>query len=252
MAYYLTIEKKKGVYEPIEITKSKYFSRLSNLKGNGSTLQEIDMFTMMFENEKELRTSLFKEKLVNMRDAGRSLSIRILRNKQYYKVMYDMFYQKDVEYIANPKLLIKRINNKLLEGDYRFVEKFANNFLNFHDCLSTAPEVREFAISSSRDKHCCKYFYNLDENGDNPLIRMTKLLIFDYEQSHSGRVDYKNTIKYRNLHAVLAFVNNYDKNFGNEQKDNEQISLFSNNNNVKTKKREKKGYIPGQTSLFDE
>ena len=55
MAYYLTIEKKKGYYVPLEITKSKYFSRLSNLKGNGSTLQEIDMFTMMFDNEKQLR-----------------------------------------------------------------------------------------------------------------------------------------------------------------------------------------------------
>ena len=252
MAYYLTIEKKKGYYVPLEITKSKYFSRLSNLKGNGSTLQEIDMFTMMFDNEKQLRAALFKEKLVDTRDAGRGLSIRILRNNCYYKVMYDMMYQKDMEYIANPKLLIKRINDKLLEGDYRFVEKFANTFLNFHDCLSTAPEVREFAISSSRDEHCCKYFYSLDENGDNPLIRMAKLLIYDYKQNPNGKVEYKDTVKYRNLHAVLAFVDYYNKKFEKENKDNKQINLFTSEDKVKTKKKEKNKYIPGQTSLFNE
>lgn len=252
MAYYLTIEKKKGNYTPLEINKSKYFTRTSNLKGNGSTLQEIDMFTMMFNNEKELRSALFRDGLVEMRYAGRPLSIRLLRNNHYYKVMYDMMYQKDIEYIANPKLLIKRINDKLLAGDYRFVEKFANNFLNFHDCLSTAPEVREFAISSSRDLHCCKYFYSLDENGDNPLIRMTKLLIYDYKQGLSGKVEYKETVKYRNLHSVLAFVNNYDKNLEKENKEDNQINLFTSEDKVKTKKKEKNKYIPGQTSLFNE
>lgn len=254
MAYYLMQEKKKGIYTPLDITKSKCFYRTSNLKNMGCTLQEIDLFTMNFENEKELRSHLFREGLIEMRYAGRPLSVRILRNNKYYKVMYDMLYQKDIEYIMDPKLLIERINNKLLTGDYRFVEKYANAFLEFHDCLSTAPEVREFAKSSLRDNKCCKHFYAYDENNDNPVVRMTKLLIYDYYQEPSGKIKYKETIKYRNLHSVLAFVNNYDKLCEQEKinQTNNQTSLFEEPIKPKTKKKIKRESIPGQTNLFDE
>ena len=253
MAYYFTVEKKKGEYTPIDITKSKYFMRTSNLKGAGSTLQEIDTFTMMFNNEKELRTRLFKEGLLEMKYAGKGLSIRNFRNNRYYKVMYDFLYQKDLEYIANPQKVIERIERKLLLGDFRFIEKFANTFMNFHDCLSTAPEVREFAIASSRTGIRSRHFDVYDENYDNPLTRMTKLLIYDYYQTPSGRTEYKNTVKYRNLHAVLAFTNYYDKKNSEELEEMKEVknqtSLFEEK--PKTRKKEKKN-IEGQTSLFDE
>ena len=89
MAYYFTVQKKRGEYTPIDITKSKYFARMSNFKGMGMSLEEADMFTMMFNDEKELRGALFKEKLLEHRYSGNQLSIRLLRNGKYYKVIYD-------------------------------------------------------------------------------------------------------------------------------------------------------------------
>ena len=247
MAYYLTIEKRKGEYTPLDITKTNCFTRMSNLKSMGATLQEIDLFTMNFNNEKELRTFLFKNKLVEMKEAGKNLSIRVLHKNKLYKVMYDMFYQKDIDYIADPTKLIRRINNKLYEEDYRFIEKYANNFMNFYDCLSTAAEVREFATTSTKYGTVNRHFRELDENHDNALTRMTKLLIYDYYQTPSGRIEYKNTIKYRNLHAVLAFVNHYDDTIKKETMENNQ-----ENTQTKVKKRVKQEHIPGQSSLFDE
>ena len=252
MAYYLTLEKEKGKFTPLDITKSKYFTRTSNLKGNRCTLAEVDAFTMMFNDERELRGALYREGFTDIQNAGKALTIRILRNNKYHKVMYDLLYQKDLEYIGNPQKIIDLINDKLQIGDYRFVERYANTFFNFYDCKSTGPEVREFATSTIRDGKISSHFNELDENLDNPLTRMTKLLIYDYYQAPSGRVEYKNTVKYRNLHLILAFINYYNKKYQEELcelKENEgQQSLFD----VKTKKKIKKDHIDGQINLFNE
>lgn len=248
MAYYLTVEKRKGEYTPIDITTSKYFTRLSNLKGKGSTLYEIDTFTMMFNNESELRKALFKDKLLEMKFFNKPLSIRNLKNGKYNKVMYDFLYQKDIEYIINPEKLIERINDKLYFGDFRFIEKYANTFLNFHDCMSTAPEVREFAKNSARYNYPSKYFSELDENHDNPLTRLSKLLIYEYDQLPNGKVEYSKKVKYRNLHAVLAFINHYDNKYAEDLPKEENDILTEAPVKVKKKKKE----IKGQFSLFDE
>ena len=248
MAYYFTIQKKRGEYTPIDITKSKYFNRISNFKGMGMSLEEADLFTMMFDDEKELRTALFKEKLLEHRYSGNQLSIRLLRNGKYYKVMYDFLYQKDLEYIADPQLILDKINDKLLNNDFRFVSAFANNYLNFHECLSTAPEIREYAMQSIRDNRPSKYFYQVDENGDYPLIRMAKLLIYKYYQSPSGKIEYTDKITYRNLHSIIAFVNHYEKKYAKEE---EQTSLFEVDN-AKKKVLKKDKQIDGQFSFFEE
>ena len=250
MAYYLTIEKKKGEHIPLDITKSVYFTRLSHLKGNGATLQEIDTFTMMFNNEEELRSALLNEVLLEEQYLSKPLSIRNLKKEIYHKVMYDFLYQKDIEYIMDPNRLIERINEKLYFGDYRFIEKYANHFLEYYDCRSTAPEVREFAINSARYDAPSRYFSELDENNDNPLERLTKLLIYEYDQLPNGKVEYSKKVKYRNLHAVLAFINHYDKKYQEDlsNEENEILTIAP----VKIKKKKKNKAIPGQFNLFDE
>ena len=252
MAYYFTVQKKKGEYTPIDITKSKYFTRISNYKGMGMSLEEVDLYTMMFNDEKELRRALFKEKMLEHRYSSSMLTTRLLRNGKYYKVMYDFLYQKDMEYVMDPRLIIDKINNKLENNDFRFVNAFANNYLNFHECLSTAPEVREFAMQSIREGKKSNYFNKLDENNDNPLTRMTKLLIYKYYQNQSGIIEYDyNKVTYRNLHSVIAFVNNYDKKHANEI-DDSQVCLFDtlpNESKKKTLKKDKQ--IDGQFSFFE-
>ena len=249
VAYYFTVQKKRGEFIPIDITKSRYFGRVSNLKGMGMTLEEVDLFTMMFDDEKELRRELFKEGLLEHRYTGSQLSIRFLRNKKYHKVMYDFLYQKDMEYVMNPTLVIDKINNKLLNYDFRFINTYANNYLKFHECMSTAPEVREFAMQSIREDNPSRYFYQLDENNDNPLVRMTKLLIYKYYQMPSGRIEYTYKINYRNLHSIIAFINHYEKKYSEETTD--QISLFEVDN-TKKKVLKKDRQIDGQLCFFEE
>ena len=243
------VEKKKGQYAPIDITRDKNgcFCRVSNnLKNDGCTLEEIDLFTMHFNNERELREYLLKREILDPEYARKPLSIRILKKGEYHKVMYDMFYQKDMEYVMDPGRLVERISDKLRKGDYRFIESFARDFSEFYDCSTTAPEVRAYAVDSIRDNFCCRHLYDLDENGDDPLTRMTKLLIYNYYQNQKGKIFYKEGIKYRNLHSVLAYVNNYDKKHFIDDEIAEKASFESK---PKTRKRTIKP-LPGQTSLF--
>lgn len=253
MAYYFTVSKKRGEYIPLDITKSKYFTKLSKFKGLGLSLQEIDMFTMMFNNEEELRNSLYSEHILDPEHFNSPLTARILRNGKYHKVMYDFLYQKDIECVVDPRKTINRILNKFIDKDYRFMKQFAKNYVEFHDCASTAAEVMMYADNSiiygSMDKH----LINRDENGDLPIIRMAKLLIYEYFQKPNGKVIYKDEIKYRNLHSVIAFINNYDKKYNLEVNDeNDQMNMFDRMPiKGKALKKEKRDKIQGQISLFD-
>ena len=253
MAYYFMITKRGNKYTPLDITKSKYFSRDSRYTGMGMSLKEADSFTMMFDDEKELRIALFKEGILEHRNFSSPLSIRFLRNGKYNKVMYDFLYQKDIEYVANPFNIIDKISDKLYKGDYRFVLQYASAFMGYHDCAATASEVRDFADNSIIYNHANRHLFETDQHGDNALERMTKLLIFEYEQSSSGAIEYKKIVKYRNLHAVIAFVNNYEKKYSKE-KNNDQLSMFDENKTdvkKKTRKKEKRTSIDGQMNLFD-
>ena len=251
MAYYFMVSKKKGEYTPLDIKKTPYFVKSSKFKGLGMSLYEADTFTMMFDNECELRRALVSDGVLSYSDIGAPLSIRNLNKGKYNKVMYDFLYQKDIEYVMNPHKVITCIQNKLYDEDYRFILEYAKTFKDFYDCSSTAPEVCMFADNSIIFNNFDKHLLIRDENNDDMLTRMTKLLIYEYYQIPSGRIIYKDKIKYRNLHAIIAFVNNYNKKYGINSEDN-QMSLFAGEGKVKTLKRGKKECIPGQINLFDE
>ena len=228
MAYYFMIKGKNNQQIALDISKSKCFTRLSKYKNERYSLEEIDMFTMTFNTEDEIKKTLIEEEI-----SERQLTTRILHKGSYNKIMYDFLLQKDIIYIANPNLLIKRIENKLDTGNYRFVKEFASFFLNYHEVGSTAPEVREFATSSAREGKRSRHFDELDENGDKPLVRMCKLLIFEHTTNRDGTITYSQNKKYINLHKVLAFVNHYDKKYQKkkqeETKYSEESSYFQEN-----------------------
>ena len=250
MAYYFMVEKNKGNHETLDITKTTLFARMSKLKGTGATLEEIDTFTMLFNNERELRNYLLDEGILKIQYLDKPLSIRILRNNSYNKVPHSFLYQKDIEYVLNPHKLIAKINDKLNNGDFRFIEQYANNYLTFRDCSSTAPEVRAFARMSIKEGIKSRHFCELDENYDNSLVRMTKLLIYEYYQFSNGKISYQNRIKYRNLHSIIAFINNYEKKYEQELESKEILSSTSEYTKKRTRNI-KTDLITEQLSLFD-
>lgn len=213
MAYYFMVESKRGTYLPLDIKKSIYFQLIKTKyqKPNAYTLNEIDSFTMMFNNELELRKTLIAEGLLPIELCNKPLSTRYLIKGEYEKVRHDFLYQKDLEYMANPTKVTEYIMNKYYQNDFVFIQKLANNFMKYHECSSTAPEVLQAATISIREGKRHHLFEEVDKNGDLLLARLTKLLILKYHENYDGVINYQNEVNYRNLHAVVAFISNYEQ-----------------------------------------
>lgn len=261
MAYYFMVEPKRGKFIPLKIKNSIYFQteKTKYSKECAYSLEEIDNFTMMFNHENELRNALVLEGLLPIELKDKPLSTRLLTKGAYEKVRYSFLYQKDIDYIADPTMVVEFIMKKYYENDFVFIQKFANNFSKYYECSSTAPEVLQASTSSIRESKRNKLFETIDQNGDLLITRLVKLLILKHKEHFDGTIAYSNEVNYRNLHTVIAFINNY---YNNQENANEQLIIqeylqikpaksSQKEIVVKTKTR-KKTHTPleGQLSIF--
>lgn len=212
MAYYFMTEATKGKYIPIKVSNSKYFPypEQKDKKSFSYKLPEIDAFTMMFDNEIELRERLVEEGILPVALFEKPLAIRNLYNGEYNKVPYDFLYQKDIEYIMEPNRLIEKIIKRFYDKDFLLIKKIISRFSEDYKCKSTLPEVRAHLEASIREETINKHFYDLDENNDLLLPRLLKLIIFESYNTKSGKTVYKDKIRYRNLHILIALINYND------------------------------------------
>ena len=214
MAYYLTVETKRGEYLPINISNSKCFQDTIRRfkKTCAYTLEEIDRFTMMFNDEIELRERLFEEGILSLKYFDKPLSIRYSLKDEYIKVPNDFLYQDDLEYIYEPARLVKHILKRYYDNDFQLIKRIVNKFSEYRRCQSTIPEVRQFIEISIREGKRCSFLDEIDENGDNLIVRLIKLIILEsYDDYKNGKVIYKDKLNYRNLHDLIALIKNYDK-----------------------------------------
>ena len=237
MAYYFMVESKKGTYIPLEIKKSIYFQIVKSkyTKPYAYTLEEIDSFTMMFNNEQELRNVLIAEGILPMEYYNKQLSSRLLQKGNYEKVRHDFLYQKDLEYTADPTKIIELITQKYHENDFVFLQKFASNFSKYYECSTTAPEVSQSSAASIREGKRYYLLESVDKNGDLLVTRLIKLLIYKHYEQNDGTIKYKDEVNYRNLHSVIAFINNYYK---RKEPETEQIKINGFDNKQELKKTE--------------
>lgn len=249
MAYYLMVEKKKGIYQELNIGNSKCFQieKRAFKKPCAYSLKEIDIFTMMFDDEKEMKERMVLDGVLEYGDLDKKLSIRCLNNGKYSKVPYGFMFQDDIEYLMEPDRLINLISKRCYEGDYALIKKIVNYFSDFRRCKSTAPEVNDAINTSIRDGVRCSYLDMVDENGDKLLDRLIKLIIFDSCDDYmTGRVIYTGGVNYRNLHILIALIDHYDS---SNIKDND-VKKDENSHKL-IKKMSKKKYILDDQMSFD-
>lgn len=249
MAYYLMVETNKGKYKELNISNSKYFQdreRRKFKKPCAYSLDEIDRFTTMFNDEDEMRDRMFAEGILSNNDYSRNISIRSLKSDKYTKVPYGFMFQDDIEYLMEPDRLVKLISKRCYDEDYALIKKIANCFNEFRRCSSTAPEVSNAANASIRDGMRCSYFDMVDENGDKLIDRFIKLIIFDsYDEFTTGRVIYTGKVNYRNLHVLIALIDDYDNKYIKEDNKKQE------NTHTLTKKLSKKKYVLDDQMSFD-
>ena len=163
MAYYFMVERNKGQYQPLNISESKYFQTIPKFKKIGAyNLKEIDDFTMMFDNEEELRKALVSEEVLHPSISAKPLSIRCLKDGTFNRVEYDLLYQKDIEHMNCPEKLIKMITDKsevsfrgastsefltCILSDIALNANNANNFYGNFDNVGKAIDNQRLSIS---------------------------------------------------------------------------------------------------------
>ena len=214
MAYYFTVETKRGEFQPINIGNSIYFQSITRKfkKPCAYSLDEIDNFTMMFDDEVELRERLVEEGTLPLKYYDKSLSIRYSIKDEFIKVPNDFLYQDDLEFVNDPPRLVKHILRRYYDNDFLLIKRIVNKFSEHRRCKSTIPEVRQFIEISIRDGKRCLFLDEIDENGDNLIIRLIKLIILEsYDDYKTGKVVYKDKLNYRNLHDLIALIRSYDK-----------------------------------------
>lgn len=235
MAYYFMVERKKGEYQPINISASIYFQTVQVYKKTCAyTLKEIDDFTMMFKDEQELKEHLISEQILPSILANKTLSSRYLIKGKYLKVEYDLLYQKDMEHIYDPARLINLVMRRYYDNEFVFIKKLANNFSKHKECSTTAPEVARLAEASIYQGTKHPSLEELDKNGNIMLVRMLKLIILKHYEKPDGTIEYKDEVNYRNLHDMIAFINHYDKKYKTETIEDNSLEEESNKETLTT------------------
>ena len=261
MAYYFMVEEKKGKYKEINLNNVYGFDGSKKYHKLGAYgLDEIDNFTMMFDDEVELRKALLSSGRLTKENACKPLSIRWKTPKNFDKVLYDFLYQKDIDYVFDPLKVLKLVTDRYRFNDLEFVRKLAAHFRNYYVCSTTASEICLYVGETIKFNVGNKYLDMRDENGDILVSRLVKLLIFKHSTNGSGRVCYSREIDYRNLHEIIAFINNYDQQIGTVESrkkitledliEESKISYSSKKTTGKVRVR-KREELEGQLSFLD-
>lgn len=240
MAYYLTIKQKQN-YKLLDVSNMKEFKRLSKFKGNAYSLEEIDIFTSFFQGEIALKKVLYENRIIDLDDISKEISIRRKNKDEMIKVMYDLVYSYNKKYTDDVYIRMKLLE---LQNDRVFLNKLLNHYRNNYKQDNLA-QIRA-ALEGYTD-------INLYESLNSFFIDE----VYDIDRS-TGQTK----IKYKSLHDLGMFIYNYillkcnheDIMMLDEVKVKEQENLKSlvEQTSIKMKKRVKKQReeLEGQQSLF--
>lgn len=189
MAYYLTIDSKEE-NRPLDLRTMEGFKRHSNLQNNLYTLEEIDLFTKDYKDEKDLKLALYYSGLITSDEIEKNITIRRKDHKKLLPIKYGIVYSNMKEYLSVEKLR-NIIGRKM--NDVNFVNDFVNQY--------------QFSYKSENIVSEFKGLLNSDEK--------SKIYMFidDFLKSELYEKDKKTNktkLRYKSLHDLAMFVSNWN------------------------------------------
>lgn len=244
MAYYLTIKESKN-FKLLDITSLDKFRRISRFKNDSYSLEEIDSFTSIFDNELELKKYLFYNKIIDINDIMKKIEIRIKLNGKLEKVKYGLVYKNMIKYLDFEYLKSMLL---VLLNDKNFQIKFLDHY------------KKSYKQEGLRQIEAILNGYNGNDLNINSAV--TQFLIDEITNENIKTGELK--VKYRPLHDLVMFIYNfcYYKDSIEILSDNDKLSELKNElinssynkqkQEIEVKKRIKKNRteIDGQISLF--
>lgn len=246
MAYYLTIQKNRNRYKEINISLLEEFKRISKFK-NGYSLEEIDYFTSLFDDEVQLKEILYNKGLITSEDITKEISIRQKVNNELVKVRYGLIYKNSRKYLDSNYLRNVLLS---LQNDKIFLKKLVSYYRNSYSCVIEISEIKNYLFDNNSE---------VDINSTLNSFFINEIFIKEKDS-----LEYK--MKYKSFHDLLMFVKKYieeNKEFNTKEYDTkkrllmlqESIKTSEKNSKNKVKKliKSKLDKLPleGQISLFD-
>jgi len=243
MAYYLTVSRNRE-YKKINILSISKFERTSKFKNESCSLEEIDNFTSLYDDEIILKKVLYENGLIDLDDIVRELSIRFPSNGTLKKVNYGVFYKNtkkylDIDYLRNVLLS--------LSSDNEFLKKLVTRYRNSYCNNLTVNHIRNYLIYSDE----------IDINYYLGEFFLNEIFDKDYKTGEAK-------LKYKSLHDLAMFVSNYIDKMKNDKLNNDEtydtkrrlLQLQKECISPKETKYVKrkvltKKQVEGQISLFD-
>ena len=224
MAYSLQVKLPNDNFKSLDISRSNMFdiawifeeyNNIKHCKINSSSyefqvnhdkikysLKMLDRFTMQFDNEIELKLHLIALGILPYELINNPLVIRYISTRKERK-HYSLLFLDDYSYFSESDYLINLVENRYLNGDFKFLRDFANYFRNFNECGTTASELYALSLEAIQYKTINRGFNEIDANGDNIVRRLVKLLIY--------KKDKNKEINWRCLHLLVEFIKDYEE-----------------------------------------
>ena len=243
MAYFLQLKNDNGNYRTLDIEKCDLFQSKNITKtykrSGGYKIQELDRFTMLFDDEQDLKKYLFNAGILPESWLNGKIIIRFIKKDRVKN--YDLLFKEDLAYFYIPNSIVSLVLEKFELGDFKFLNDLARNFYWYRECSSTAAELVNLTELAINNGIVDNGFREYDSNGDNVVSRLIKLLTYKYSQSSNGKITYQEEFNWRTFHSLINFINSYDRDLKiqNTVEDSKHI--------VRAKKRE----IPKQEDIED-
>lgn len=190
MAYNLTIDSEKE-NRPIDLRKIEKFKRHSNLKNNLYTLEEIDLFTNQYKDEKELKLDLYERGLITSEEISNDITIRKKEYKKLIPIKNGIAYSNTSEYLSveNLRNIIGRKMN-----DKNFVNDFVNKYQSSYKGGEVISEFKGLLNSDEKSK----IYMLIDE--------FLKIELYKKDKKTN-----KIKLRYKSLHDMAMFISNWNE-----------------------------------------
>lgn len=236
MAYCLTI-KNGNDYKLLDISMLDRFNRMSRFRNSNSySLEEIDLFTSSFDNEISFREYLYNNGVITSDEITKDISIRMKKDGKLVKVDYGLVYSDNKKYLD-----IYYLRSSILKRacDYEFLNKLLARYRNSYSNNENIALIRNIML------------------GNNNLSMykvLEEFIICEiYNKKYNKKInDYEYCIKYKSLHDLAMFVDNYENKSNEIDRKNSLINLRDRLcPKPKVRRKTKNNDIEGQIYIFD-
>ena len=189
MAYYLTVEDRKGNYKFLDISFLEEFKK-SSVFIEGYSLGELDDFTSQFEDEVALKEKLYGEGLITLENITEDLFISMKYKGNYVKLKNGIVYESVSRYIDYSYLYHKLLG---LKDDKVFLRTLVAFYHNDHN-REGLNKIR--AVESG--------YSDGDIDIGEALTSFFEKKVYRYDNKSGKRV-----LRYRELHDFGIFIYDY-------------------------------------------